>query len=497
MPTRFRTPLAPLLLTAATLAATALPATAAPWIEVGDRSLRNDVELLAARGLIRGPVTSWPIPAGVFASLRDEAALAGQPEHLRAAARRVLARLGGPNGLRPAGEVRLASAPNLIRDFGDAARDEVDVRVGLDHDSERFAASLRVGALSAVDGENWQPTLDGSWATLLVGGWQVYGGLVDKWYGPGQVSSLVQSNNARPYPRLGVTRNATEAFETKWLSWLGPWQIDFSLGLLEENSRQVRDTWLGTLRFEFMPVQGFTVGLTRSAQFCGEALGCHPLRAAFDLDNTDQNRNNTNEQATIELKYVHDFRVVTVSPYVQFLNDDTGPFFNAYTSYLGGVHWTGPWGSDGSSWSVTAEYSDTRATDDWFEFDDRLPGFAYNNNEYVDGFRYRGRTLGSSLDSDSVLVSLVGAMTDAAGRSVRLAWHDAQINSDALAFDSPFPAYVNTVSSRPVRVHQIEGSVSVPWRALLFDLGLRWQDATPFPDRGAEWNVEAGVQLRF
>ena len=60
------------------------------------------------------------------------------------------------------------------RDFGDAARDEVDVRAGLNHDGEQFAANLRVGALSSVDGAGWQPTLDGSWATALLGNWQAY-----------------------------------------------------------------------------------------------------------------------------------------------------------------------------------------------------------------------------------------------------------------------------------------------------------------------------------
>lgn len=472
-------------------------ARAAPWLEGGDRSLRHDVELLAARGLVRGPVTTWPIPAGVFAGLRDDAALNGQPLHVQTAARRVLARLNGPSGTRPGAEIRLASAPNVIRDFGDVARDEADFRVGLNHDSARFAANLRVGGISGLDGEGWQPTLDGSWATALLGHWQVYGGLIDKWYGAGAVSSLILSNNARPYPRIGITRNHTEGFETKWLSWLGPWQLDFSIGLLEEDSRQIRDTWLGTLRFEFMPVQGFTVGLTRTVQFCGQGLDCNPLKAAFDPRNDPENVNSSNDQATIEFKYVHDFNVLSVSPYVQFLNDDTGPFINYYTSYLGGVQWLGPWGTNGATWGFTAEYADTRATDDWFEFGDRLPGFSYNNTQYLDGSRYRGRTLGASLDADSVLISFVGSFTDPGGWHYRLAYHDAQINSDALANRRPFPNYVNTVSSQPVRIHQIEGGISLPWQGLLFDLSARWQDATPFPDRGAEWNVEAGVQFRF
>lgn len=479
---------------------TSAAALAAPWIDGGDRSLRSDIELLAARGLIAGPVTTWPIPAGQFANLQEGTSLAGQPEHVRKAAQRVLTRLGGPGGgLRPSGEVRVASDPNLIRDFGDNARDEVDARVGLDYDGERFAANLRVGALSGFDGNGYRPTLDGSYATALLGNWQLYGGFVEKWYGPGQVSSLILSNNSRPFPKIGITRNGTEAFETRWLSWLGNWQLDFFVGLLEEQRRQVQDTWVGSLRFEFMPAQGFTVAITRAVQFCGESLGCNPLEAAFAINNTDSDRNNSNDQATIEFKYVRDFNRFTVSPYVQFLNDDTGPFINAFTSYLTGLNWAGPWGASGAAWSFTAEYSDTRATDDWFEFDDRLTGLAYNNDEYADGFRYRGRTIGFSLDSDSTLISLVGGLTDSRGRHYRLAWHNAQISTAELAALQATGTnfQFNSVSAQPVNVHQIEGGISAPWRNFLFDLSVRWQDATPFPDRGSEFNVEAGVQFRF
>lgn len=479
-------------------------ASAASWAEAGDRRLRNDIEVLAARGLIRGPITTWPIPAGFFAGLRDPQALAGQPEHIQLAARRVLAQLltDDSRPLQVAGEFRLASEPNLIRDFGDHARDEADMRAGLDYDSGRIAANLRVGALGSINGDGARFALDGSQLSVLLGHWQAYGGWVEKWYGPGHTSSLILSNNARPYPKIGITRNRPDAFETKWLSWLGPWQLDFNVGLLEEDARIERNTGLGTLRFAFMPAAGLEIAITRSVQFCGGGNSCNPLEAAFAINNTDSDRNNSNDQATIEFKYVRDFRVVSFSPYVQFLNDDTGPFTHSYTSYLTGLHWAGPWAANGAQWTVTAEYSDSRATLDWFTFGKRLPGFAYNNDEYVDGFRYRGRTLGFSLDSDSTLLSLVGGLTDSAGRHYRLAWYQAQINTAELAALQAAGGYRrNTVSAQPVHVDQIEGGISLPWRSLLFDLSVRWQDTQPHPDRGPDlgsaFNVEAGVQFRF
>jgi len=491
-----RRTLAALLIVAASLSATS--AVAAPWAEVGDRGLRSDIELLAAYQLVDGPITTWPIPVGYFAALRDRANLSDQPEHVRLAAARVLARLDSPAGLQPAAELRLATEPNLIRDFGAAARDEVDLRAGLNYDSDRFAAQLRVGALTGLDGDRYRFALDGSAASALIGNWQLYGGWIDKWYGPGHASSLILSNNARPFPKLGITRNSPDAFDTKWLSWLGTWQLDFYVGLLEEDARRERNTGIGSLRFAFVPADGLEIAITRVVQFCGGGNNCNPFEAAFAINNTDSDRNNSNDQATIELKYVKDFNRVLFSPYLQFLNDDTGPFTHSYTSYLGGLHWTGPWGRDGSQWSLTAEYTDSRATLDWFSFGKRLPGFAYNNDEYIDGFRYRGRTMGFSLDSDSVLFSLSAAMTDTAGRQYRLSYYNAQISTQELAAQQAEGSYRrNVVSARPVQVDQVEGGISLPWRRLLFDLSVRWQDQQPFPDHGATLNVEARVRMRF
>ena len=45
---------------------TTLPrwAAAGPWIEPGDLALRHDIQTLADAGVIRAPVTSWPLSWG-------------------------------------------------------------------------------------------------------------------------------------------------------------------------------------------------------------------------------------------------------------------------------------------------------------------------------------------------------------------------------------------------------------------------------------------------
>ena len=37
-------------------------ASADPWLAAGDEVLRHDIEMLADAGVIKGPITQWPIP---------------------------------------------------------------------------------------------------------------------------------------------------------------------------------------------------------------------------------------------------------------------------------------------------------------------------------------------------------------------------------------------------------------------------------------------------
>lgn len=488
-------------LLAAGIALFAGPATAAPWAEVADRTLRSDIELLAARGLIDGPTTTWPMPVGFFSALRDESRLAGQPEFIRQAAYRVLDRLGGRDartGLKPHAEIRLASEPNLVRDFGANARDQGDVRAGLDYEGDRIGGSLLVGTQSRLQGGDPKLAFDGSYLSVLAGNWQLYGGYIDKWYGPGWTSSLILSNNARPFPKIGFMRNSPQAFETPWLSWIGTWQLDFFVGLLEESSRVDRNTAFGSLRLSMEPLKGLELAVTRTSEFCGRNHPCDPLKAAFGLNNTDSNRNISNDEATFEIKYTKDFNVLSFSPYLQIMNEDTGPFTHSYESYLGGASWAGPWGKDGAHWRLIAEYTDSRATLDAFSFGNRVHGYAYNNSQYVDGYRYRGRTLGFSQDSDSTLTSVTGLLTDTRGWTWRAAYYNAHINTAELVESGKTFSFLrNTVSAQPVTVNQFEVGLTVPYQEFRFELNLRTQDARPFPATSGQTNVELGVSYRF
>ncbi len=129
-------------------------------------------------------------------------------------------------------------------------------------------------------------------------------------------------------------------------------------------------------------------------------------------------------------------------------------------------------------------------TTDIFSFGNVIHGFAYNNGTYPDGMRYRGRSLGFSLDSDSRLLTLQGSWSDPAGRFYQLSLHHAVISN-------PNNPSGNVVTTAPVLVNMGEAKVTVPWRMLKLDLAVRLQDDQPRPKRGFEGAVEAALRVDF
>jgi hypothetical protein len=117
-----------------------------------------------------------------------------------------------------------------------------------------------------------------------------------------------------------------------------------------------------------------------------------------------------------------------------------------------------------------------------------MHGFAYTNGDYVDGMRYRGRTLGFSLDSDSRLLSVQGSWTDPRGRFYEISLHKAQISN-------PHNTEGNVVTLAPVNVNMGEARVSLPLPRMKLDLAVRLQDDQPRPKTGFTASVEAALRI--
>src|SRR5690606_12237019 len=98
-------------------------ADAAPWLAPGALTVRHDIELLADAGVLRGPITTWPIS---WPDVARDVNAARLPDDASDPLRQALVRLQGAArresraGLGAAG-VRVAGArdPDPLRGFSD------------------------------------------------------------------------------------------------------------------------------------------------------------------------------------------------------------------------------------------------------------------------------------------------------------------------------------------------------------------------------------------
>ena len=471
-----------------------LPAQASPWAEVGDSQLRSDIQLLAAAGVIDGITTHWPIPwAGMLRILDNRNAVASQPENVRAAAQRVLAaahaQLAG-NRLRATATVDIASTPSVVRGFDGMGREKAQAQIAgevmFDTTAIRIAAGGQLSDWSNGQGK-FMP--DGSYIAQKVGGALVYAGYLSHWWGPGWISALSLSNNARPMPQVGIERMSTEAFRTPWLSWIGPWQLEFLVGVLD-GQRIAENTLYNGLRFTFNPLPGLEIGLARTEMFCGKGHQCKPLANYFNFTNSNTQVNHVNDEGVIDVHYSGMAWGTAYELYTQLMNEDSNPITHSGTSHLvGGSIWL-PVGA--TTMRVTAEYTDSVATRDIFSFGDVFHGFAYNNYDYRDGMRYRDRTLGFSLDSDSRLASLQASWIAPNNFSYTLTYHHAQISSSQNV-PNPMGTWGNVVTTAPVTVNLGEARVKMPLKWATIEVAGRLQDDQPRPHHGFEAAVEAAL----
>jgi len=461
---------------------------ASPWAEVGDNQLRGDIEILAAAGVIDDVTTHWPLPwQSIVEDLKGNA-LAGEPASVRASAARVLAYARAQNspGLSASVAIDAATTPGLVYGFDSMGRGDGQAQFILDYNSSSTAARLALGGFTQTfraSGTKLMP--DQSYLAEKVGPVLVYGGYLSHWWGPGWVSALSLSNNARPMPAIGLERLDTSASKLPVLRWLGPWQFEFFVGLLD-GPRIQTDTFYNALRFTFNPAPGLEIGLARTEEFCGRGHPCAPLRDYFNLNNDPSHLDKTNDEGLIDIKYSRTLGGMPTQIYMQLMNEDSSPFTHSGTSHLFGASVFFP--GKLRFTRLTAEYSSSVPTVDIFSFGDVFHGTAYNNGSYIDGMRYRGRTLGFSLDSDSTLLTLQVAWPGNGGRFYELSFHHAAI-SNPNNFDG------NVLTAIPLHVNIGEARVSIPFRWMKLDLAGRLQDNQLPPHNGFAASVEAGLRI--
>lgn len=415
------------------------------WAEAGDRQLRQDVETLKAAKYIRGPVESWPLPWSQIMEGVDKAEAGEAPGFVAAAAARLRARSGVAEQ-STVYDVQIAATnrPSLIRDFGSEARNQADVAIRVSNSLGNLHINYGVGYRSNQVGPDYhfEPTD----FAFQFADWAIYGGYTQKWWGAGNDGALTIGTDARPFPKVGITRLNPLKPRPKFLRWIGPWRFDFFGGVLTETRPDAKDPVEFGGNFAAEPFPGLELSLKRTILICG-AGGTAPAppfisnlvgggrcsassigRALVPFFGGTQQGDSL---AGLSISYTRMIGAAAIKVYYEADGEDKkGVLQFDQDGQTGGGSLTMPIGKDGASLQVYSEYTDTLAR--------RLipfktfPHSFYGNGFYYTGKDYRGLPLGESIGGDSDLFTLSAAYTTT--RNVRLygSYRQTHINKTAV-----------------------------------------------------------------
>jgi len=412
----------------------ALQAHADPLARPGDMLLRHDIRLLVDEGILNLPMNTWPIPWGdIVDQLNRASAMLSSPE-IAAAMTRLRDRARwelDPGEWYLTGWASVAAEPRIIRTFEDTPREEAETGLAFSWTGNRFTLNLAAAyANNPVDGEEFRP--DDTYVGMALGNWTVTAGWQQRWWGPGNDASSILSSNARPRPGVNLQRNLSTPFETKWLSWIGPWNLTTFMEYLDDE-RATMDPLLWGFRFGFRPLQGLEINITRTAMWCGDGRPCD-LSAFLDVlrgndnsgDNISAEDEPGNQMAGYDIRWSLP-KNIPVALYMQWTAEDgrqQGVPLGSFLRMVGAEHW-GRIG--GLSHRTHFEVAETICREGGFGSAEKKPLCAYRHPLYPDGYRYNGRVMGHSIDAEGRSYSFGSTLVQSAGHTWNLALRYMQI----------------------------------------------------------------------
>lgn len=337
---------------------------AAPWVDASDIYLRADIQALADAGVITVPVNTYPLMwSGIGGDLAKI-----EPELLSPSLVQAFARVNFyyQNAVDNRGNARIkvsaASDPARFQHYGSDYREKGEVLGSYEYLGSRVAYKATVAeTYDPQDNKNFR--LDESYFAIIFGNWIATLGAVEQWWGPGFDSALHRSNNARPMSSLTLSRNNAAAFETPWLSWIGPWTFKTGFSLTEVD-RAVPKTAEWDMRLSARPIKQLEVGLSWSTLFCGEGQDCNfdswwdsVASNAVCIDGTNDCAPNERRDAghrtqSIDMRYADTLQDIPVGLYLEHScenGSDCGSLWGIDTHF----------GTSGKQFKLFMEYSDT------------------------------------------------------------------------------------------------------------------------------------------
>ena len=376
---------------------------AAPWVEADNIYLRADIQLLSDHRVIKAPINHFPLMWADIAADLDEVNLNTLDENVNRSYQRVVFHLNQAKKSGQPASIKIAAATDRpkFKHFGDSQSEKTEITSSKTFMTSNFAAQLEIHKVNdPIDDKNFR--LDGSYLAYKLGNWNIIGGAVPMWWGPGWDSAFLMSTNARPIPGISLNRQQAVAFETPWLSWLGPWSFTTFMGQLEDRGRTISNTRLWSSRLSLKPFPSLELGLSRSTMWGGEGRG-NGLSDFWEIvvpnesDNKINSETDVNDLGSIDLRWNTSVQGQNLGFYYEMGFEDYGisSLAPSKRSHLGGIDTDIFIGDD--LYSLYFEASDTYHAE---------CVCVYEHDIYRTGYRYRGKDIGSTYGSNASSITL-------------------------------------------------------------------------------------------
>jgi len=419
---------------------------AAPWVELDDLSLRNDIQLLADAGVISAPVTTYPL---MWNAIKNDI-LSADISALSAMQRQALSHIrfnlkysiNHSNTTKQ--KIYLANNKNRFTSFGNNSFDQGDISLSQEVISGNFAgkiqANYRLGLNDSPElNQERKTNLDGSYLAYKLGNWVVIAGAIKRWWGPGVDTSLILSTNSRALPAISINRDSSDAFKTPWLSWIGPWSFTAQMAQLE-SERAVPDTLLWSTRTTIRPFRGLELGTSWSFQWAGKEQSSS-IKDFFNIlfngqecangqpnCNSALNTYQGNHLAGYDIRWSDTVFDLPYAIYLQTIGEDGSPNAGIITDKANMYGIETRFTLFNQRIFTSVEHTDTQ-TACGGTGSTALNCF-YEHGTYHSGYRYYHRTIGSTYDNDAQTLVATVLIQTKAGNSWQFKFRKLQLNTD-------------------------------------------------------------------
>ena len=379
----------------------------AQGIVLNNQDIRTDLNWLNQQGVIQISTSTWPMSGDEIQRALSQAKISNNTQ--QKVIDSIQNALKADNQTAKLGLFAETDQKNIPQAFGDREKAQYVGSLEFNGGGENWDAKLRVNGEKDPQIDNRRDVnVEGSYIAGKLWNQWVIAGQIPTYWGPGHDGSLIRGDASRPVYGFTAQRAEQKAFESKWLSWIGPWQYQAFAGQLEDY-KAVPDTRLMGIRLTAQPLPYLELGASRAFQIDGEGQPGSAKaywNALIGKDNECADStctgvgNPSNQLAGFDARLnLQSLLNVPLSFYGQYIGEDEAGLLPSKKMYLAGADYSSSFKN--LPYQLYIELADTTTNGD-------PVGVSYAHHVYKDGYYQQGFPLGHAMGGDGEMVSVGG-----------------------------------------------------------------------------------------